>query len=64
MKNKPDTELFLPQELFNSLITALDYFIASKGEIGETVSSERATRLKEKILTHSRAYNYEGDANT
>ena len=62
-KNKPNTELFLQQELFNSLITALDYFIASENEIGETVSSKQATRLKTKILTHARAFDYEGDAN-
>jgi len=49
--------------LRNSLITALDYFIASENEIGETVSSKQATRLKTKILTHGRAFDYEGDAN-
>jgi hypothetical protein len=63
MKNKPNTELFLQAELFNSLIAALDYFIASESEIGKTVSSQQATRLKAKILTHSRAFVYEGDAN-
>jgi len=62
-KNKPDTELFLQAELFNSLITALDYFIASENEIGETVSSQQATRLKAKILTHGRAFDYAGDDN-
>ena len=63
MKNKPDTELFLPRELFNSMLTALDYFISSKNEIGETITSQQATRLKAKILTHGRAFDYEGDAN-
>ena len=63
MKNKPDTELYLPCELFNSLITALDYFIATVSEIGETVSSKQATRLKTKILTHARAFDYDGDRN-
>ena len=63
MKNKPDTELFLQQELFNSLITALDYFIASESENGESVYSQQATQLKTKILTHARAFDYEGDAN-
>jgi hypothetical protein len=62
MKNKPNTELFLPCELFNSLMSALDYFIGSESEIGETVSSKQATRLKTKILTHARAFEYEGDA--
>lgn len=63
MKNRPDTELFLPRELFNSLITVLDYFIASENQIGETVSSKQATRLKTKIITYSRAFDYEGDEN-
>ena len=62
-KNKPDTELFMPRELFNSMIAALDYFIATESEIGKTVSSQQATRLKEKILTHGRAFDYEGDEN-
>jgi hypothetical protein len=62
-KNKPDTELYLQCELFNSLMTALDYFIASENENGETVYSQQATRLKNKILMHSRAFDYEGDAN-
>ena len=62
MKNKPDTELFLQAELFNSLIAALDYFTATENEIGETVSSKQATRLKAKILTHSRAFDYANDS--
>ena len=61
-KNKPDTELFLQAELFNSLITSLDYFIATESEIGETVSSQQATRLKAKILTYSRAFDYANDS--
>ena len=62
MNNKPNTELFLQAELFNSLITALDYFIATESEIGETVSSKQAIRLKSKILTHSRAFDYENES--
>jgi len=62
-RNKPDTELYLQHELFNSMITALDYFIASESENGETVYSQQATRLKAKILTHGRAFDYEGNAN-
>ena len=49
-------DLYLPCELFNSMITVLDYFIASEIEIGETVFAKQATRLKSKILTHSRAF--------
>jgi hypothetical protein len=63
MKNKPNTELFLPCDLFNSLMTALDYFIASESEYGESVYSQQATRLKTKILTHARAFDYDGDDN-
>ena len=63
MRNKPYTELYLQQELFNSLMSALDFFIASEKIIGETIQSEQATRLKEKILTHSRAFYYKGDEN-
>ena len=59
--NKPNTELFLQNELFNSLITALDYFIASKNEYGESDYSQQDTRLKAKILTHARAFEYEND---
>ena len=62
-RNKPDTELYLPHELFNTLMTALDFFIASEKIIGETTQSKQAIRLKEKILTHSRVFNYEGDEN-
>jgi len=62
-KNKPDTELFLPRELFNSMLIALDFFISSKSEIGETIPGQQATRLKTKILMHSRAFDYEGNAN-
>ena len=63
MKNKPNTELFLQAELFNSLITALNYFLASESENGESVYSKQAARLKTKILSHARAFDYEGDAN-
>ncbi|MDR2532278.1 MAG: hypothetical protein LBC82_05485 [Oscillospiraceae bacterium] len=62
-RNKPDVELFMEQEWFNSLMTALDYFIASENEIGKTVQSEWATQLKEKILKHGRAVDYEGVPN-
>jgi hypothetical protein len=61
--NKPDTDLYLHRELFNSLITALDYFIASESEVGESVQSQHASRLKQKILTHGRAFDYNGDDN-
>ena len=60
----PDTVLYLPRELFNSLVSALDYFIASEREVGATVQSEQATRLKQKILTHARAFGKDdGDNN-
>lgn len=59
----PDTILYLPRDIFNALITALDYFIALESRIGETVYSKHATRLKNKILTHSRAYNNGEDEN-
>ena len=63
MNNKPDTILYLPRELFNTLITALDYFIAVENEIGETTQTKQATRLKEKILTHGRAFDNKGEPN-
>ena len=59
--NKPDTKLYLPRELFNTLITVLDYFIAAEDEVGETTQSKQATRLKEKILTHGRAFDNKGE---
>ncbi|MCL2071988.1 MAG: hypothetical protein FWH07_07130 [Oscillospiraceae bacterium] len=59
----PDLDLYLPRELFNSMMTALDYFIATESEIGETVHSRQATRLKRKILTHGRAFSNNGDEN-
>jgi len=62
-RNKPDVELFMEQDLFNSLITAFDYFIGTERGSGETVYSKQATRLKTKILTHSRTFDYEGNAN-
>jgi hypothetical protein len=62
-KNKPNTKLFLHHELFNSLMNALDYLIGSERESGVTVFSQQATRLKDKILMHSRAFEYENDAN-
>ena len=62
-KNKPNTELFLHQELFNSLMNALDYLIASERDSGVTVFSQQATRLKDKILLHSRAFDYKNDSN-
>jgi hypothetical protein len=61
MKNKPNAELFIQEELFNSLITAFDYFIASAVKNGETVYSQWATRLKSKILTHACGFDYEND---
>jgi len=63
MNNKPDTILYLPQELFNTLITMLDYFIAAEDEVGETTQSKQAARLKEKILTHGRAFDNNGEPN-
>ena len=63
MTNKPDVNLYMERELFNSLITALDYFIASESEVGATVQSEQATRLKEKILAHGRAFTHNDEDN-
>jgi hypothetical protein len=51
---KPDSVLFLPREAFNSLVSALDYFVATETQIGETFFSKHATRLKAKILKHGR----------
>jgi hypothetical protein len=61
--NKPDTVLYLPRELFNALMTALDYFIAAENEIGETPQTKQAARLKEKILTHGRVFDKKGEGN-
>jgi hypothetical protein len=61
--NKPDTELYLPRDLFNALMTALDYFIAAEDEIGETTQTKQAALLKEKILTHGRAFDNKGEDN-
>ena len=60
-KNKPNADVYLDREMFNSMMNALDYFIASEKVIGETEQTQQATRLKSKILTHSRSYDYEGD---
>jgi hypothetical protein len=61
--NKPDTTLYLPSELFDSLILALDYFISSEKEIGETTQTKQAARLKTKILNHARAFENGGEDN-
>jgi len=59
---KPDTSLYLPREHFDSLITALDYFIASETVVGENVQTQQAARLKSKILTHAYAVGSGRDA--
>jgi len=59
-KKKPETNVFLPRQIFNSLISALTYFIASKEEIGDTFFSKHSERLKSKILKHGRAFVNEG----
>jgi len=59
---KPNTNIYLPREIFNSLITALTYFTALEINIGETFFSKHAKRLKEKILKYSRVFdNKNGD---
>jgi len=63
MTNKPDTILYLERDLFNALITALDYFIAAADEIGDNTQTKQAARLKEKILTHGRAFDNKGEGN-
>lgn len=60
-KNKPTSTLFIPQEMFNTLISALDYFVATQAQIGETFFSKHATRLKAKILNYGRAFKSEGE---
>ena len=59
----PDTDLYLPRELFNSMMSALDFFVSSENEVGETIYSQQATRLKEKILTHGRAFGNSSEDN-
>jgi hypothetical protein len=65
MKNKsnPEINLFLSCEIFNSLVSVLEYFIATENEIGKTFFSKNAERLKEKIMKHGRAFNNENGEN-
>jgi hypothetical protein len=51
------TKVFLPREIFNSLISALTYFIATENQIGKTFFSKYAAKLKTKIMQHGRIFN-------
>jgi hypothetical protein len=51
-----ENKLFLPREIFNSLVTSLDYFISLENEIGETFFSKYSAKLKNKILKHARIF--------
>jgi hypothetical protein len=62
-KSKPPVSLFLPREIFNTLVSALEYFTATENEIGKTFFSKHAVRLKEKIMKHGRAFKNDGGEN-
>lgn len=49
-----NNKLFITPEIFNVLVSVLDFFIASENEIGKTFFSEYAAKLKKKMLTHGR----------
>jgi hypothetical protein len=59
---KPDTGVFLPREIFNSLVSALTFFEKAELEkhLGHDFFSKHSTRLKRKILKHGRAFRKEG----
>ena len=58
-----ENKLFLPREIFDSLMTAFDYFIALENDIGETFFSKYSAKLKNKILEHGRIFKNEKNGN-
>jgi hypothetical protein len=51
-----NANLYLPRKIFNTLFTALEYYVESEGRIGETFFSANAKILREKILTYGRPF--------
>lgn len=59
MKHKetsPSVKLFLPREVWGSLVSVLGYFIETEKEIGATFFSKYSSQLLSKILKHGRPY--------
>jgi len=57
-------KIFLPCEIFNSLISVLDYFVALENQVGKTFFSIHSAKLKTKIMRHGRIFNNNQSENT
>lgn len=55
-KNTPPIGVYLPREHFNALVAILHQFADTENQIGETVYSQSAANLKEKIFRFGKVY--------
>ena len=57
------TNLYLPCEIFNSLMSVLEYFIETESQTGKTFFSEYSKALSAKFLKHGRVFHNERNDN-